>query len=278
MLTPGTITKKAGQFVANAIWATPFCTFLRENSTDQIYGFGLNNYSQLAIQGNKNESVFNATRTSLTNIKSLAGGQHHTLGLTNDNKCHVIGRKDYGRLGLGEVKEDLEELTPVVAMNDKKVVEICCGDVNSFAVCDDGKVYVWGLGTSSQLGVGDDEDVLEPKLIIGAQTKEKTILTVNSGGQHTLFVVEAIKKVEKTVTEPEKKEKVVIESKEIVAPVKVAPTKGKKKAAETNSPKINGNGTSEIGSTESNGAEQEIEAASEKSAPSSKGRGRKRKM
>lgn len=73
MLTPGTITKKAGQFVANAIWATPFCTFLRENSTEQIYGFGLNNYSQLAIQGNKNESVFNATRTSLSNIKSLAG-------------------------------------------------------------------------------------------------------------------------------------------------------------------------------------------------------------
>lgn len=205
------------------------------------------------------------------------GGQHHTLGLTNDNKCHVIGRKDYGRLGLGEVKEDLEELTPIGAMNDKKVVEICCGDANSFAVCDDGRVFVWGLGTSSQLGLGDDEDVLEPKLIASAQTKEKTILTVNSGGQHSLFVVEAIKKVEKTVTEPEKKEKVVIESKEIVAPVKVAATKGKKKAIETNSPKINGKGTSEIGSTESNGADQELEAASEKSAPSSKGRARKRK-
>lgn len=279
MLTPGTITKKAGQFVANAIWATPFCTFLRENSTEQIFGFGLNNYCQLAIQGNKNESVFSVTLTSLTNIKSLAGGQHHTLGLTNDNKCHVIGRKDYGRLGLGEVKEDLEVLTPVGAMNDKKVVEICCGDVNSFAVCDDGRVFVWGLGTSSQLGVGDDEDVLEPKLITSAQTKDKTILTVNSGGQHTLFVVEAIKKVEKTVTEPEKKEKVVIEQiKEVaVAPVKVSATKGKKKAIETNSPKINGKGTSEIGSTESNGADQELEAASEKSAPSSKGRARKRK-
>lgn len=170
-------------------------------------------------------------------------------------------------------------------MNDKKVVGICCGDSNSFAVCDDGKVYVWGLGTNSQLGVGDDEDVLEPKLIIGAQTKEKTILTVNSGGQHTLLIVEAIKKVEKTVTEPakkektvnepEKKEKEVIESNEIVAPVKT--TKGKKKATETNSPKINGNGTSEIGSTESVGADQELEVASEKLAPPSKGRARKRK-
>lgn len=31
----------------------------------------------------------------------ISGGQHHTLGLTTDGKVYAIGRKEYGRLGLG---------------------------------------------------------------------------------------------------------------------------------------------------------------------------------
>lgn len=110
--------------------------------------------------------------------------------LTNDNKCYSIGRKEYGRLGLGEVENDVVELTLIPSLNDKKIVDICCGEMSSFAMTADGKVYSFGMGASS-LGTGDDDDVLIPKLIIGAQVKDKILIKVASGGQHSLFVVQA---------------------------------------------------------------------------------------
>lgn len=190
LLEPGMIPKKAGKFVANGIWATPFCTFLREQSTDLVYGFGLNNYNQLGVKKAGKEFEHFPVLSQFKNVKKIAGGQHHTIVLTNDNKVHAIGRKDYGRLGLGDIKDDVEVLTPVGGLQKLDIVEINCGDCNTFAITKDGKIYVWGLGTNSQLGTGDDEDVLDPTLLAGAQVKEKNIISVSSGGQHSLFIVE----------------------------------------------------------------------------------------
>lgn len=190
LLTPGMIPKKAGKFVANAIWATPFCTFLREQSTDLIYGFGLNNYNQLGVKKTGKEFEHFPVLSQFKNVKSIAGGQHHTIVLTKDNKVHAIGRRDYGRLGLGDVKDDVEKLTPIGGLQKLAVTDINCGDCNTLAITKDGKVYVWGLGTNSQLGTGADEDALEPTLLTDAQVKEKNAISVSSGGQHSLFIVE----------------------------------------------------------------------------------------
>lgn len=191
LLTPGTIPKKAGNFKASAIWTTPFCTFLRENNSDRIYGFGLNNYNQLGVakrEGREFEHF--PVLSKFSNVKNIAGGLHHTIVLTNDGKVHAIGRKDYGRLGLGEVANDIDELTLIASLSKHDIVDISCGESNSFAVTKSGQLYVWGMGTNSQLGTGDDDDVPEPKLLVSAQVKDKNILSVNSGGQHSLFLVE----------------------------------------------------------------------------------------
>jgi regulator of chromosome condensation len=206
LLTPGVIPKKAGKFVANAIWATPFCTFLREQSTGVIYGFGLNNYNQLGVKKSGKEFEHFPIVSQFTNVKSIAGGQHHTIVLTNDSKVHAIGRRDYGRLGLGNVADDVTTLTPIPALQKLDVVDINCGDCNAFALTKDGKVYVWGIGSNSQLGTGDDEDVLEPTLLTGAQVKEKNVIAVSSGGQHSLFIVE----VPEAATKADKVDKVEV--------------------------------------------------------------------
>lgn len=119
----------------------------------------------------------------------LVGGQHHTLLLTNDNRCQVIGRRDYGRLGIGKVNEDLRTLTEVTALTDKGIVQVACGESCSFARTADGLVYAWGIGSNQQLGVGSDEDAYEPVLLTGVQVKGKDVLNVNGGGQHTLLLV-----------------------------------------------------------------------------------------
>lgn len=70
----------------------------------------------------------------------LVGGQHHTLVLTNDHKCFAIGRKEYGRLGIGEADNDIEALVPIEKLNNEKVIQLSCGESCSFAVTENGKV------------------------------------------------------------------------------------------------------------------------------------------
>lgn len=109
--------------------------------------------------------------------------------MTNDNKCYAIGRNHYGRLGLGKLDvEAIDELTPIKAFDDLEVLEMECGECCSFAVTKNGKAYSWGFGTNQQLGVGSDEDKDEPTLLTGAQVKDREVLQISSGGQHTLFI------------------------------------------------------------------------------------------
>lgn len=39
-----------------------------------------------------------------------------------------------------------------------------------------------------QLGLGSDEDALLPTQLTGVQVKDRNVLAVQSGGQHTLFI------------------------------------------------------------------------------------------
>lgn len=132
--------------------------------------------------------------------------------MTNDHKCFAIGRKDYGRLGLGDIEDDVDKLTSINTLEDKNVVQLECGESCSFALTQDGKVFSWGMGSNGQLGyniftwilfkflfsnvnmtffsLGSDEDQFEPVLLTGAQVKEKHVIRVSSGGQHTLFLAE----------------------------------------------------------------------------------------
>lgn len=190
LLMPEIVNIKGGRVLADAIWATTYCTFLRQKDSNIIYGFGLNNYAQLGLNVAKS-LVFSPVIVPFKNVKEIAGGQHHTLILTNDNKCSIIGRKDYGRLGLGDITEDIVELTSIPSLKDLNIIHVSCGESCSFAVTSDGKVYSFGFGSNYQLGSGDDEDILIPKHLVSAQVKEKCILKVSSGGQHTLFLVEA---------------------------------------------------------------------------------------
>lgn len=69
----------------------------------------------------------------------ISSGQHHTIGLDLDGKVYAIGRKDYGRLGLGKDCEDAFEIQRVKDLSDKKVVHVACGTATSFAVTSEGK-------------------------------------------------------------------------------------------------------------------------------------------
>lgn len=215
-----------------------FSTFIRNRSTGGIFGFGLNNYFQLGIRDKTVQTVFTPKITPFQNVKAIVGelflnlmslsinkwifetdivlgGQHHTLLLTNDDKCFAIGRQDYGRLGLGDVNtEDVDILTEIKSLSEKNIVHLECGECCSFAISAKGNllttykgfgftsksvllinlsfignVYSWGMGSNHQLGIGSDDDQNDPVLLTGMQVRDKAVFKVSSGGQHTLFLV-----------------------------------------------------------------------------------------
>lgn len=193
LLEPSRVHSRFGQFV-DRIWATNSCSFYRDMKTQSIYGFGLNNNQQIAASGKgdrKKNMLFKPILTKFTDVNMLSGGLHHTMSLSTEGSVFVIGRRDYGRLGLGEsLTDDVVELTEVKGLK-KKTKLIGSGDSTSFAITVDGEVFSWGMGSNNQLGHGNDEDCYEPKQIVSAQTKEKRMLQVDSGGQHSVFLVEA---------------------------------------------------------------------------------------
>ncbi|KAH8239083.1 hypothetical protein KR032_000503, partial [Drosophila birchii] len=173
-----------------AIWATNFCTFMRESSTQIIWGVGLNNFKQLAHE-KEIERVLIPLKTDLKDVKQIAGGIHHTIVLTTDLKCSVVGRPDYGRLGLGpDLKDVVSKLTPVTKLKEK-IIYVGCAEICSYAITEDGKLYSWGLGSNNQLGIGDGDDEVEPVLVASKNTQNKRILLATGGGQHAICLVEA---------------------------------------------------------------------------------------
>lgn len=118
----------------------------------------------------------------------ISSGQHHTLALEEDGAVYVLGRKEYGRLGLGPNCVDANELLKVPALEGKKCVNIGTGSAQSFAVTDSGELYSWGMGTNGQLGTGKEDDEEEPVLVKGKQLEGMKITKVSSGGQHSIIV------------------------------------------------------------------------------------------
>ncbi|XP_034875207.1 regulator of chromosome condensation isoform X5 [Mirounga angustirostris] len=155
-----------------------------------VYGFGLSNYHQLGTPGT--ESCF--VPQNLTSFKNstkswvgFSGGQHHTVCMDSEGKAYSLGRAEYGRLGLGEGAE--EKSIPTLIPRLPAVSSVACGASVGYAVTKDGRVFAWGMGTNYQLGTGQEEDAWSPVEMTGKQLENRVVLSVSSGGQHTVLLV-----------------------------------------------------------------------------------------
>ncbi|CAM2104847.1 unnamed protein product [Caretta caretta] len=154
-----------------------------------VYGFGLSNYHQLGTQDT--EPCF--APQNLTSFKNstkswvgFSGGQHHTVCMDSEGKAYSLGRAEYGRLGLGEGAE--EKSMPTLIPELPSVTSIACGASVGYAVTQEGRAFAWGMGTNYQLGTGEEEDVWSPVEMTGKQLENRVVLSVSSGGQHTVLL------------------------------------------------------------------------------------------
>ena len=181
------------------IFAGSFNSFAIGKGRQCVYAWGLNNYGQLGI--GDTEARFYPERvpedwlwswqqsgsTDGESKISIAGGMHHSLVCDNSGRLYAIGRKNYGRLGLGKVSK--EPVVPTEVSSLKDITSVACGSNCSFAVSSAGTAFSWGMGSTLQLGQKDDEDYWEPTVITGKNLEERKVIGVSSGGQHSALLV-----------------------------------------------------------------------------------------
>lgn len=178
--------------VKNVHFIDAFCggylTFALSNE-GYVYGFGLSNYHQLGTKSTKLCFLpikLTCFKNSTTSWVDFAGGQHHTVCLDSEGHVYSLGRAEYGRLGLGEGAQEMNEPTLVTGMEPVRAV--ACGSSVSYAVTKEGGVYSWGMGTNMQLGTGEEDDEWSPVKMSGKQLENREVVMVSSGGQHTALL------------------------------------------------------------------------------------------
>ncbi|KAM4044542.1 regulator of chromosome condensation [Anomaloglossus baeobatrachus] len=181
--------KGCGRVLFQDIFCGAYFTFAISQE-GHVYGFGLSNYHQL---GTKTTNACYAPQ-NLTSFKNstkswvgFSGGQHHTVCVDSEGNAYSLGRAEYGRLGLGE--NAIERNEPTLISKLPKIATVACGASVSYAVAKDGRVFSWGMGTNQQLGTGEEDDVWSPYEMTGKQLENREVLSVSSGGQHTVLLV-----------------------------------------------------------------------------------------
>ncbi|TSQ69508.1 Regulator of chromosome condensation [Bagarius yarrelli] len=183
------MVKPRGKVQFTDVFCGAYFTFAISKDS-YIYGFGLSNYHQLGTSGTNTCFVpvkLTAFKNSTTTWVGFSGGQHHTVCLDSEGHVYSLGRAEYGRLGLGESVTEKKEPTSVTGITRASMV--ACGASVSYAVTKEGSVYAWGMGTNLQLGTGDEEDAWSPVEMVGKQLENRVVISVSSGGQHTVLLV-----------------------------------------------------------------------------------------
>lgn len=177
----------------------------------RVWAWGLNNYGQtgIATGAGSNQPVIpipqRVRSLDKQKIKSVIGGTHHSLALTQDGTCLVWGRIDGGQSGLesssfkdrpsSEVIVD-ESGRPRILIKPKPLPippcsVVAAGTDHSIAVTESGKAYSWGLNASTQCGQGTDEDIDIAELMKAKSISEERVVFATAGGQFSMIACSA---------------------------------------------------------------------------------------
>ena len=171
-----------------------------------VWGWGLNSMGQT---GTGWDSADDNVVQLPTKVESLSkaelgddvvvqidGGSHHTLFLTQSGNVYACGRANAGQLGLADDDEAFKDHPNADFISepslvkfpdpDDPVVQISCGTHNNAAVTQGGALYTWGQGVQGELGLGDEEEVRTPHVVVRKEGGAWFATAVACGGQHTV--------------------------------------------------------------------------------------------
>ena len=171
------------------------------------WAWGSNNFAQTGIVADVGEDGNTVTApkkvASLVgrNMKSIQGGSHHSIGVTQSGKCLVWGRLDGSQMGIDISKLPIDEPTkivvderhrPRIALQPISIPNITCSSVaagsdHNIAITTDGKAYSWGFNANYQCGQGTDDDIEIATEINNTAVRGKHLVWAGAGGQYSML-------------------------------------------------------------------------------------------
>eukprot|EP00752_Nemacystus_decipiens_P014235 g12662.t1 len=104
-------------------------------------------------------------------ITRVACGREHSLAVSDAGRLYAFGPSDGGRLGfpavVGAGGVSAPRILRAPCLAEEKVVAAAGGQMHSSCVCESGKVFTWGHGSTGALGHGVAEDQPTPRLVEG---------------------------------------------------------------------------------------------------------------
>lgn len=139
----------------------------------RVFCWGRNDYGQLGLGDRVNRKAPCHLRMLRSHtVKFIAGGDYHSVALTQDGGVFTFGSSSKGQLGHGTTSEFEVNPRKVFELMGSVVTQIACGKLHTLAyVPDSGNVFVCGSGERGQLGQGRVLDsLLAPTVVQGPWT------------------------------------------------------------------------------------------------------------
>lgn len=132
-------------------------------------------------------------------LKSVSGGEYHTLALMDDNTLWACGDNGDNQLGLGDSVPYVYSLQQVKGEGGTGYLEDIsaydAGWYHSLAADSNGTLWSWGNNTYGQLGNGNLDDWEYPQKVHGindvgylSDTVDIVYVSAGRSGQHSLVV------------------------------------------------------------------------------------------
>lgn len=132
-----------------------------------LYVWGLNEKGQLGLGHTDNKN----TPQLLTDyVADIACGSDHSLALTKEGSMLVWGYNHKKQLGLGNTQDQISPHEFSLGL-EQKIASFGCGTRHSFALTEDGSLFLWGEGTCGALGFKSGQDKSTPHLLANLKFK-----------------------------------------------------------------------------------------------------------
>lgn len=108
-------------------------------------------------------------------IKSVFYNYNYAIVLTDKGEVYSWGKNNYGQLGLGHTNNENKPKL-IQFPNNAKIKYVSSTHANSMAIDEEGNLYVWGHNGFEQLGITNEDNILEPrKVSIYCNIKEREV-------------------------------------------------------------------------------------------------------
>jgi alpha-tubulin suppressor-like RCC1 family protein len=139
--------------------------------TPELWVWGRNDAVQLGINQIGTRCTPITTFAGGANWKQVAGGYSFAAAIKTDGTLWTWGRNNFGQLGVNDTNRRSTPVTTFAGGTDWKQVGIAYGGNTTAAIKTNGTLWVWGGGSSGQLGTN----------VVGAITA-RTPVTTFAGG------------------------------------------------------------------------------------------------